>query len=60
MNSEDKMLVETWDYLVEQGIATEEELQLITDINGYNIEALNSVIYARTGYHDLEQLKDYE
>ena len=57
---EDKELAETWEYLVEQGIATEDELQLVTDIDGYNIEALNSVIYARTGYHDLEQLKQYE
>ena len=57
---EDKELAETWEYLVEQGIATENELQLVTDIDGYNIEALNSVIYARTGYHDLEQLKQYE
>ena len=47
-----------WDYLVEIGIATEEELKLVTNINGYNIETLNSVIYARAGFHDLEQLKE--
>lgn len=46
----------TWDYLVKNGIATENELQLITCINGYNLETLNDVIYARTGYHDLKQL----
>ena len=57
---EDKETAETWEYLIERQIATEDELQLITDINGYNIEALNDVIYARTGYHDLEQLKQYE
>ena len=60
MDYENKTLTDTWEYLVEREIATEDELQLITDINGYNIEALNSVIYARTGYHDLEQLKEYE
>ena len=47
-----------WDYLVEQGIATEEELELVTNINGYSVETLNDVIYARTGYHDVEQLED--
>lgn len=49
-----------WNYLVENGIATEEELNLITCINGYNKTALNDVIYARTGYHDLEQLTESE
>ena len=47
-----------WDYLVEQGIATEEELELVCNINGYSVETLNDVIYARTGYHDVEQLED--
>ena len=48
----------TWDYLVEAGIATEQELDLITDINGYNMESLNDVIYARTAFHDVEQLQE--
>lgn len=45
-----------WDLLVEHNIATDNELQLITDINGYSIDTLNSVLYARTGYRDWEQL----
>lgn len=49
-----------WAYIIENGIATEEELKLVTCINGYNDEALNAVIYARTGYHDVEQLTDCE
>ena len=53
-------LSKIWDYLVENGIATEEELQLITCINGYNEEALNDVIYVRTGYRDIEQLQESE
>lgn len=44
-----------WDVMIEYGIATEEELQLITSINGYNEEALNSVLYVRTGYRNIEQ-----
>lgn len=46
-----------WELLVDMEIATDEELQLVTSINGYNIDTLNDVIYVRTGYHDIEQLK---
>mgnify|MGYP001058595394 CR=1 FL=1 len=49
-----------WDWLLDTGIATEKELQLVTDINGYSIETLNDVLYARTGYRDQEQLEDEE
>lgn len=49
-----------WEYLLEMEIATQEELKLITDINGYSEETLNNVIYARSGYHDLEQYTEYE
>jgi len=49
-----------WDYIIENGIATEEELKLVTCINGFNGEALNGVIYARTGYHSADQLIECE
>ena len=49
-----------WDYLTGNGIATEDELQLITSINGYNIETLNSVLYVRTGYRSIEQIEECE
>lgn len=45
-----------WETLVDMEIATDEELQLVTSINGYNIDTLNDIIYVRTGYHDIEQL----
>lgn len=48
------------DNLVMYEIATESELQLITDINGYNLETLEDVLYARTGYRSWDQFKDYE
>lgn len=48
---------EVWEVLVDMEIATDEELQLVTSINGYNVDTLNDVIYARTGYHDMEQLE---
>ena len=50
-----------WDIIVyEYGIATEEELSLVTAIDGYNEDALNNVIYVRTGYNDIEQLLEEE
>ena len=51
---------EMWDYLTETGIATENELCLITAINGYNEESMCDVLYVRTGYHSFEQLKEEE
>lgn len=51
-----KTLDYIWGRVIELGIATEEELQLVTSINGYSEESINDVIYVRTGYRDLEQL----
>lgn len=45
-----------WDELIRRGIATEEELQLVTDIVGYTKEAMYDVLYARTGYRNFEQM----
>jgi len=47
-----------WEYLVTYEIATESELELVTNINGYKEETLNDVIYARTGYRNIEQLNE--
>lgn len=54
----DDRLIEIWDYIVETGIATEDELRLVTSINGTNEDSLNSVLYSRTGYRSLEQLTE--
>ena len=56
----DNELEALWDNLITYEIATEEELQLITDINGYNLEALEDVLYARTGYRSWDQYKESE
>ena len=50
-------LINLWDYMVEQGIATDDELRLVTSINGMNIDTLNDVLYVRTGYRDIKQYK---
>lgn len=44
------------DYLVECGIATEDEVSLVTSINGYNKESMEDILYSRTGYRDFDQL----
>ena len=49
-----------YDWLIEMEIATHKELELITDINGYNMETLNDVLYARTGYRDRDQMEGEE
>lgn len=47
---------QVWDLLLQYGIATSKELQLVTTINGYNIDTLKDVLYARTGLRSIEQL----
>ena len=53
-------LNEISEFLVQNEICTEEELRLVTCIAGYSEEILNAIIYARTAYHDVEQLFDCE
>jgi len=47
---------EMWNYLIDNNICTENELKLITDINGYSKETMEDCLYARTGerYFDEE------
>ena len=46
-----------YNYLTDNNYFTEEELSLVTSINGYNIDTLNDCIYARYGDRNLEQLR---
>lgn len=57
-NIMDKKVDEVWDLLIKYGVATQDELELVTCINGYNIDTLNDIIYARTGYRNIEQLQN--
>lgn len=51
---------ELWDKLIDHNIATEDELKLVTSINGYNVDTLNDVLYVRTAYRDIEQFENEE
>lgn len=52
-------LNEYYDYIIDMGIASEETLRVITDINGYSEETLDDVLYCQTTYRDLEQYMCY-
>lgn len=47
-----------WDFIVDNNIATEDEVRLVSDINGLNEETMTDIIYAKTGLRSYEQCKD--
>lgn len=53
-------LDEQFNYLVNYEICTEEEMKLVASVNGYNEDTVNSILYVRTGYRDMEQYLEYE
>lgn len=53
------MIEKYWDTLIEMGVS-EETLQIITSINGYNIRTMEDVLYAKFGYNSFEQIEREE
>lgn len=49
-----------WETMVAHDIATEDECELVCHINGWNIDSLNDIMYARTGYQDYDQWVEAE
>ena len=49
-----------YDFIIENEIATDAEISLVTNINGWNVESLNDIIWCRTEYHDAEQIYNCE
>lgn len=47
-----------YNFIIENNIATEKEVNLVTDISGYSESTLLAIVYARTGYRSYEQLLD--
>ena len=47
-----------YNFIIDNNIATENEVNLVTDINGYSESTFLDIIYARTGYRSYEQLLD--
>lgn len=52
--------IELYEILIDDELFTNEELRLLTNINGLSIETLNDAIYSRYGYRDYEQMKESE
>lgn len=48
-------LEQLYDNLIEHGIATDEEILLVTKINGWNKDSMNDILFVRTGYRNWEQ-----
>ena len=46
---------EMWDTLLEIGVS-EQTLQVVTNINGYNEQSMRDILYCVTGYNDFDQL----
>lgn len=44
--------------LIEFGIATEDEIDLVCNINGYSLETMEDILFARTGLRNIEQFCD--
>ena len=49
-----------YDYLIDCSIATSDEISLVTSINGYSLDSLESILYSRTGYRSLDQITTME
>ena len=46
---------EMWDTLLDLGVS-EQTLQVVTNINGYNEQSMKDILYSVTGYNDFDQL----
>lgn len=45
------------DKLVEYNIATEEEISLVCNINGFNDETMYDILYARTALQNFDDIE---
>jgi hypothetical protein len=55
VNNELEYLVDT---MVEYGICNDDEVRLVSAINGYSMESMLDILYVRTGFRSLDQLFD--
>ena len=52
-------IVDLWyQTLIENNIATEDEISLVCSINGQNEESFLDIVYSRTGLRSWEQLEN--
>lgn len=53
-------ITEMYNYLIGNGIATEEEIALVTAINGDNEETYCDILFVRTGWRNFDFLNEKE
>lgn len=51
--------LKAWDFLVDNEIATDNELELVTAIAGFTLDTLCEVLDFKVGFRDFNQYKDY-
>lgn len=49
---------EAWDTLIDDGLVSEETLQVVTSINGYSLDTLEDVLFAVAGENTFAQYLD--
>ena len=47
-----------YDHLLELGIATEDELALVSSIMGHNLDTYESVLFSRMGFRTFDQIEE--
>lgn len=55
---EDLELDTIWDLYLTLNICSEETLQVVTNINGYNLDTMKDILYATVGLRSIEQVID--
>lgn len=53
------MADELYEFLLSYGFATEDELALVSSCWGHNEETYERVLFSRSGYRSLDQIKEY-
>ena len=56
----DEKFSDLYDWIIEEGIASEETLQVVINLLGRKVEVLNDVIEVQTGYRSREQYEGEE
>lgn len=46
---------EAWDTLLMLDVS-EDTLQIVTSINGYSMDTMNDILFAKTGYRSFDQI----
>tara|TARA_Y100000401_G_scaffold38325_1_gene28917 strand:+ start:14500 stop:14676 length:177 start_codon:yes stop_codon:yes gene_type:complete len=56
----DQKTNQLYDYLIDFEIVTEQEMALVTSINGTNLDTMESILYARTGWRSYDQAVEFD